>query len=126
MRNRPNTITVVFFAPAGCYNIKNLILTLYCAPKAQKNEDSQGEIASKLLKKRVLLGGKQFDNYNNCFELHIIIESITHDFASLDSGALKEGGDKTKRGDKTSGFPLIGIFFRFSVRLGCFSHKPHQ
>ena len=75
MRNRPNTITVVFFAPAGCYNIKNLILTLYCAPKAQKNEDSQGEIASKLLKKRVLLGGKQFNNYNNCFELHIIIES---------------------------------------------------
>ena len=40
----------------------------------------------------MLLGGKQFDNCNNCFELHIIIESITHDFASLDSGTLKEGG----------------------------------
>ena len=50
----------------------------------------------------MLLGGKQFDNCNNCFELHIIIESITHDFTSLDSGALKEGGGKTNYG-----IPLI-------------------
>ena len=55
----------------------------------------------KTAKNHVLQGAKDFYNHNNCFELHLIIESITHDFTSLDSGVLQEGGGKTY------GIPLI-------------------
>ena len=52
----------------------------------------------------VLQGAKHFNKHNNCFELHLIIESITHDFTSLDSGALKEGGAKPRGGAKPMEF----------------------
>ena len=87
----PNTIAVVFFrlrrAIAG-----NLINMSRAEGAPRKKMGFTRVKRFKTANNHVLQGAKDFYNHNNCFELHLIIESITHDFTSLDSGVLQEGG----------------------------------